>query len=42
MKKTIVTIALFIATANAMASCPFGTVYRCYQGMNGKMVCGCF
>ena len=25
----------------ALARCPPGTSYQCYQGFNGKVVCGC-
>mgnify|MGYP003346859272 CR=1 FL=1 len=42
MKKVIATAVLLIATASAFAACPTGTLYRCYQGVNGKMICGCF
>lgn len=27
--------------APAFAACPPGTAYRCVQGYNGKVVCGC-
>jgi hypothetical protein len=25
----------------AFAKCPPGTAYRCTQGYNGKVICGC-
>lgn len=40
MKKLIVAIVLCAAGA-AMASCPTYQPYRCIQGFNGKMICGC-
>lgn len=33
-------LAVGIATS-AWAKCPPGTSYQCYQGMNGKVICGC-
>lgn len=42
MKKTIVAVVLAVTAFSAVASCPVGTLYRCYQGVNGKMICGCF
>lgn len=42
MKKLIVGVVLAVSALSAVASCPYGTVYRCYQGVNGKMICGCF
>ena len=41
MKKAIVSIVLVFAVGQAIASCPVYQPYRCYTGMNGKMVCGC-
>lgn len=41
MKKVILTAVLLLTTAYAVASCPPYAPYRCYTGMNGKMVCGC-
>lgn len=41
MKKIITGIVLAVTMASAFAACPPGQPYRCYQGMNGKMVCGC-
>jgi hypothetical protein len=42
MAKAIV-IAAFLASlaGPALAACPAGTSYQCYQGYNGKVVCGC-
>ena len=40
--KKLIAIALLTVSLTAAASCPMGTVYRCYQGVNGKMICGCF
>ena len=40
MKKAIIAIVLLAAGA-AMASCPTYAPYRCVQGYNGKMICGC-
>lgn len=28
-------------TKDAWAGCPPGTSYQCYQGYNGKVICGC-
>jgi hypothetical protein len=42
MKKALVAVVLTVTTLSAFAACPFGTAYRCYQGVNGKMICGCF
>jgi hypothetical protein len=41
MAKAIV-IAAFLASlaCPALAACPAGTSYQCYQGYNGKVVCG--
>jgi hypothetical protein len=41
MKKLIVTLTLLVVTGYAVASCPMYQPYRCVQGYNGKMVCGC-
>lgn len=41
MKKAIVTIVLLMSVGQAIASCPLYAPYRCTQGYNGKMVCGC-
>jgi hypothetical protein len=40
MKKLIVSLVLF-ASGVAMAACPTFQPYRCIQGANGKMICGC-
>lgn len=42
MKKTFVAIILAATTVAAFASCPIGTVYRCYSTPSGKMMCGCY
>lgn len=42
MKKALIAIALVATTVTAFASCPFGTMYRCYSTPSGKMMCGCF
>jgi len=35
-------IAILAAqTKDAWAGCPPGTSYKCYQSMNGKVICGC-
>ena len=31
----------FATAIPAQAACPPGTSYQCYQGFNGKVVCGC-
>ena len=36
----LVLAAMAIASA-AYAACPAGTAYHCYQGMGGKVICGC-
>jgi hypothetical protein len=42
MAKAIVVAALLASLATpALAACPAGTSYQCYQGYNGKVVCGC-
>ena len=44
MRVSVLLIAglLLAATvAEAWARCPPGTSYQCYQGFNGKVVCGC-
>ena len=41
MKKALVTVVLALTTFSAIASCPAYAPYRCYTGVNGKMVCGC-
>ena len=41
MKKVIVAVTLLIVTGYALASCPPYAPYRCVQGYNGKMICGC-
>jgi hypothetical protein len=32
---------LLAVIAPAFAKCPPGTRYDCYQGYNGKVICGC-
>lgn len=39
--KKLIAIALLVASGVAAASCPAYAPYRCTQGFNGKMVCGC-
>jgi hypothetical protein len=34
-------IGLIFYTSIAWAACPPGTRYTCYQGYNGKVICGC-
>lgn len=41
MKKLIAIAILAATTVSAFASCPAYAPYRCTQGMNGKMICGC-
>ncbi len=40
MKKAIAFLLLTVSIA-AYASCPVYAPYRCVQGYNGKMICGC-
>jgi hypothetical protein len=40
--KKLIAIALLLASGIAAAKCPINQPYRCYTGMNGKQVCGCF
>lgn len=39
--KKFVAIALLLASGIAAAACPAYAPYRCVQGGNGKMICGC-
>ena len=39
--KKLVAIVLLTATGVAFAACPTYSPYRCIQGANGKMICGC-
>lgn len=41
MKKALAAVFLIFAVGQAVASCPPYAPYRCVQGWNGKMVCGC-
>jgi hypothetical protein len=41
MKKAIAAVFLFFAIGQAIAACPPYAPYRCVQGYNGKMICGC-
>jgi hypothetical protein len=42
MLKMILTAAFIVSlAAPALAKCPAGTSYQCYQGYNGKVICGC-
>ena len=42
MLKFILSAAMVISfAAPALAKCPPGTSYQCYQGYNGKVICGC-
>lgn len=41
MKKVIAAVVLTFAVGQAIAACPSYAPYRCVQGYNGKMVCGC-
>ena len=36
-----VVAALLLSNSLAQARCPPGTAYNCYQGPNGKVICGC-
>jgi hypothetical protein len=40
---TALAAALYVAAlvSPAFARCPPGTSYQCYQGYNGKVICGC-
>ncbi len=40
--KKLITIVILFACGAAAASCPINKPYRCYTGMNGKQICGCF
>lgn len=40
MKKALAVVLLTVSFA-AAAACPPYAPYRCVQGMNGKMICGC-
>ena len=40
--KKLIAIGLLVASGIAAAACPINQPYRCYTGMNGKQVCGCF
>lgn len=40
MKKAIAA-ALLLMTTTVYAACPAYAPYRCVQGANGKMICGC-
>jgi hypothetical protein len=39
--KTFIAGVLLVATTAAFAACPTYAPYRCVQGANGKMICGC-
>ena len=39
--KKLIAVALLVASGIAAASCPPFQPYRCIQGANGKMICGC-
>ena len=39
--KKLIAVALLVASGIAAASCPTFQPYRCIQGANGKMICGC-
>jgi len=41
MKKALATLVLVFAVGQAIAACPPYAPYRCVQGWNGKMICGC-
>lgn len=41
MKKALVALTLAVVASYAIAACPSYAPYRCVQGYNGKMVCGC-
>lgn len=41
MKKAIASVVLMFAVGSAIAACPSYAPYRCVQGYNGKMICGC-
>lgn len=43
MIRLFVALGVLVGAAGvALAKCPPGTKYQCYQGLNGKVVCGCF
>jgi hypothetical protein len=37
----VLAVMAAIGSSVAWAKCPPGTSYSCYQGFNGKMICGC-
>lgn len=39
--KKLIAIVLLTISGIAAASCPTYQPYRCVQGFNGKMICGC-
>lgn len=41
MRIAIATALLALSAGVAWAKCPPGTSYQCFQGMNGKVICGC-
>jgi hypothetical protein len=41
LKLVLVAVLTIAAASSAYAKCPPGTSYSCYQGMNGKVICGC-
>lgn len=43
MKRIALAIVALVLIENvAWAACPPGTTYKCYQGYNGKVICGCY
>lgn len=41
MRAALASLMLLASATVALAACPAGTSYQCYQGFNGKVVCGC-
>jgi hypothetical protein len=43
MTLTAIAVSVYVLSiaSPAFARCPPGTAYSCYQGMNGKVICGC-
>lgn len=41
MRAALASIILLASATVALAACPAGTSYQCYQGYGGKVVCSC-
>lgn len=37
----LIAAAVLSFSSPSYARCPAGTAYSCYQGYNGKVICGC-